>query len=416
MGRVILLGKWHPSRTDEDIVSASGESPEQCLSARVERNELYRRLLPKRVNFIGIQNRHVVSCDGYTQALLRTGYEQVIPHRVGDMFAVTAKKPGKVVQFTQDGMIVEYADGERQGITLGRRYGNAAGLTIPHTIVSDMAMGQSFEVGEPLAYNKGFFERDSLNPKQIIWKSAMLAKTVLMESPDTLEDSSAISRRLSTRMMTDQTKIKDIIVNFDQEIHKMVKVGQAVDPESILCIIEEAISARAGLLDEDTLDTLRVLSANAPQAKIRGHVERIEVYYNGELEDMSDSLRLLAEESDKGIARRNTSVGRKAYTGSVGDEFDGTAVGCQQILGNFRRRVVVEVAVDAGNGLHIRGDDSQVVGHHDDGQPFVEFFQNFVEFGFETSIHEVCRLVEDEQYRVAHQGTAEEDPLGLAAR
>ena len=313
--------KFNSLRGTTDRFDFNTDGPTALLSTSALVSPGSTRDDPKRVNFIGIQNRHVVSCDGYTQALLRTGYEQVIPHRVGDMFAVTAKKPGKVVQFTKDGMIVEYADGERQGITLGRRYGNASGLTIPHTIVSDMAMGQSFEVGEPLAYNKGFFERDSLNPKQIIWKSAMLAKTVLMESPDTLEDSSAISRRLSARMMTDQTKIKDIIVNFDQEIHKMVKEGQAVDPESILCIIEEAISARAGLLDEDTLDTLRVLSANAPQAKIRGHVERIEVYYNGELEDMSDSLRLLAEESDKGIASRNTSIGRKAYSGSVGDEF-----------------------------------------------------------------------------------------------
>lgn len=273
------------------------------------------------MNFIGIQNRHVVACEGYTQSLLRTGYEQVIPHRVGDMFAVTAKKPGKVIQFTKDGMIVEYEDGERQGITLGRRYGNASGLTIPHTIVSDMTVGQSFEIGEPLAYNNGFFERDALNPKQVIWKSAMLAKTVLMESPDTLEDSSAISERLSKRMITEQTKIKDIVVNFDQEIHRIVKEGAFVEPESILCIIEDAISARAGLLDVDALDTLRVLSANTPLAKVRGRVERIEVYYNGELEDMSASLRELAENSDKAISARNTSIGRKAYTGSVGDEF-----------------------------------------------------------------------------------------------
>lgn len=313
--------KFNSLRGTTDRFDFNADGPTSLLSTSALVSPGSTRDDPKRVNFIGIQNRHVVACDGYTQALLRTGYEQVIPHRVGDMFAVTAKQPGKVVQFTKDGMIVEYADGSRQGITLGRRYGNASGLTIPHTIVSDMAMGQSFEVGEPLAYNKGFFERDSLNPKQIIWKSAMLAKTVLMESPDTLEDSSAISRRLSTRMMTDQTKIKDIIVNFDQEIHKMVKQGQAVDPESILCIIEDAISARAGLLDEDALDTLRVLSSNAPQAKVRGNVERIEVYYNGDLEDMSESLRQLAMESDKQIAARNTSIGRKAYTGSVSDEF-----------------------------------------------------------------------------------------------
>lgn len=276
---------------------------------------------PKRVNFIGIQNRHVVSCDGYGQAIVRTGYEKVIPHRVGDMFAVTAKKPGKVVSLKPTGMIVEYADGKRQGIVIGKRYGNASGLTIPHLIKTDMVEGQTFEIGEPIAYNTGFFERDWLNPKQILWKSSTLAKVVLMESPDTLEDSSAISTRLTKKLVTEQTKIKDIVINFDQVIHRMVKAGDDVEPESILCIIEDALSARNQFLDEETLDTLRVLGAKTPQAKVKGKVERVEVYYNGDLEDMSDSLRTIAMTSDKRLVTANNSVGRKPYSGSVTDEF-----------------------------------------------------------------------------------------------
>lgn len=280
--------------------------------------------------------------------MLRTGYEQVIPHRVGDLFAVTAKKPGKVISITADGIIVEYTDGERKGIILGRRYGNAAGLTIPHTIKSDMVEGQTFEVGEPIAYNTGFFERDMLNPKQIIWKTAMLAKVVLMESPDTLEDSSAISPRLSNQLVTEQIKIKDVVVNFDQEIHRMVKEGAVVEPESMLCIIEDALSARNQFLDEETLDTLRVLGAQTPQAKIKGRVERIEVYYNGDLEDMSGSLRALVQSSDKKIAARNLAVGRKAYTGSVTDEF---RIGTDPLLMDTACiRIYMSAKVSAGVG------------------------------------------------------------------
>lgn len=277
---------------------------------------------PKRVNFIGIQNRHVVACDGYKQAIVRTGYEQVIPHRVGDLFAVTAKKPGKVLSITPDGIVIQYEGEEKpRGYVLGRRFGSAAGLTIPHTIKSDMVANQTFAVGEPIAYNTGFFERDMLNPKQIVWKSSMLAKVAIMESPDTLEDSSAISKRISQEMLTEQIKIKDIVINFDQSVHRMVKEGQAVDPESMLCIIEDAVSARNNFLDEETLDTLRVLGAQTPQAKIKGKIERIEVYYNGDLEDMSESLLSLVKSSDKRIAARNVAIGRKAYTGSVTEEF-----------------------------------------------------------------------------------------------
>lgn len=279
------------------------------------------KISPKRVNFIGIQNRHVVACDSYQQALVRTGYEQIIPYRVGSMFAVMAKKPGKVVGRTPTGIIVEYEDGIQEGVVLGRRFGNASGLTIPHDIASPLKLGDTFAVGAPIAYNTGFFEPDVLNKQNIIWKTAMLVETVFLESADTLEDSSAISRRLSNRLVTRSTKVKDIVVNFEQEIYRTVKEGEAVKPESILCTIRDAINATNDALDDDTLDTLRLLGAQTPQAKVVGKVDRLEVYYNGELEDMSDSLRMLVMESDKRMRSRSISVGKKLISGSVKDNF-----------------------------------------------------------------------------------------------
>lgn len=303
---------------------------------------------PKRVNFIGIQNRHVVPCAAYTQPLVRTGYEQVIPYRVGDLFAVMAKQNGKVVSKTKEGIVVEYEDGEQVGVELGRRYGNASGLTIPHNVVSELIEGEAFNAGDAVAYNTGFFERDALNPKQIIYKTALMCKIVLWESAGTLEDSSEISSKLALRLSAEQTKIKDIMVEFGQEIHEMVKEGDLVEPESILCTIEDELSARQGLLDADSLDTLRALSAQTPQAKISGKVERIEVYYNGELEDMSASLRALAEASDERIVARRVSSGRKAFTGNTGDEF---RIGTDPLMiDNACIRVYMTANVAAGVG------------------------------------------------------------------
>lgn len=303
---------------------------------------------PKRVNFAGIQNRHFCATANYTQSMLRTGYEQIVPHRTGDLFATTAKKPGKVVSVSKDGIIVEYADGERQGIQLGRRYGNASGLTMPHTISTDLKEGDTFEIGSPIAYNVNFFERDVLDSSQLVLKSTMLARVALLESPDTFEDSSAISKELSIKLTAEQTKIKDIVVNFDQEIHRMVREGDKVEPESILCIIEDAMSARNDFLDEDTLDTLKVLGSPSPQAKIKGTIERIEVYYNGELEDMSESLRAIVNNSDKRIMARNASVGKRAYTGSVTDEF---RIGTDPLLMDTACiRIYMGTTVAAGSG------------------------------------------------------------------
>jgi hypothetical protein len=275
----------------------------------------------KRANFIGIQHSHSVACNGYHQMPVRTGYEQVVAQRTGDMFAAAATQDGKVLSVTPTGIIVQYADGTKQGYEIGRRFGNAAGLTIPHEVMANVKVGQEFKKGYVLAYNTGFFEPDILNPDNVVWKAGMLVKTVLMEVPETLEDSSAISARITDRLTTKVAKFSDIVVTFDQAVSKLVKTGQVVSSEDILCIIEDAVTSQANLFDEDSLNTLKLLSNYAPQAKVKGVVERVEVYYHGEKEDMSDSLRAIADASDKALADRFKSTGRKVLTGSVDEAF-----------------------------------------------------------------------------------------------
>ena len=276
---------------------------------------------PKRVNFIAIQHGHGVACNGYRQNAIRTGYEQVIPYKAGEMFAFMAKQSGKVISANAQGIVIEYKDGERKGVHLGTVYGKAAGLVIPHNIVTRLKTGDVFDEGDPIAYNDGFFEPDFLNPKQIIWKSAVNAKTVLLESADTLEDSSAISKRLAGELQTKITKVRTVVVGFNQQIHRLVTPGQRAETASILCVIDDNIGRKSTVMDDSILHTLRVLTAQTPTAKMQGTIERVELYYHGDKEDMSDSLRVLADQSDLQISRRNKSAGKKAFTGSVDENF-----------------------------------------------------------------------------------------------
>lgn len=303
---------------------------------------------PKRTNFISIQHSHGVACEGYHQTAVRTGYEQIVGSRNSDLFCFIAKKPGKVISLNDSGVVVEYNTGEKIGVELGRRYGSAAGLTIPHDVVPNVVLGQEFSDGDCIAYNKGFFEPDVLNPKQVIWKSSMLVKTVLLESTDTLEDSSAISSRISRQLRTQITSIRTIVVSFEQEIHRLVKAGDSLEYESILCVIEDAVTAGSGLIDSETLDTLQVLSSQTPQAKSKGVVERVEIYYNGDREDMSESLEALTDISDKQISRRMRSMGRKPFTGSVDENF---RIENEPLnLDTAAIRIYITSDVDAGTG------------------------------------------------------------------
>lgn len=277
--------------------------------------------MPKRVNFIGIQHSHGVACDGYTQAAVRTGYEQVLAQRTSDLFAHAARDDGKIISKKSNSIVVEYKDGTQRAVELGRRYGAAAGLTIAHDVVSDYNEGDIIKKGDIVAYNKGFFEKDILNPNNVIWKAGVTAKTVLYESTETHEDASSISTRLASKLTTTITKIKTVVLTFDQEVRNILQTGNNVEHRTILCIIEDAVTSNANLFDEKTLDTLRLFSNQAPTAKTRGVLERIEVYYHGEKEDMSASLRTIADASDRALTSKQRALGKPAFTGSVNEGF-----------------------------------------------------------------------------------------------
>lgn len=237
------------------------------------------------------------------------------------MFAATAKKSGKVISVTKEGIVVEFLDGETKGYQLGRRFGSAAGLTIPHSVVSSMKEGQEFKEGDLICHNEDFFEKDILNPNSIVLRSGIMVRTVLLESTDTLEDSSAISPRVAGLLSTKATKIKNIVLAFDQSVRKLVKVGDILQSEDILCVIEDAVTANSDLFDEESLDTLRILSNQTPLSKAKGVVERIDVFYHGDKEDMSESLREIANTSDRLLARRSRAAGKKPFNGSVDEGF-----------------------------------------------------------------------------------------------
>lgn len=253
--------------------------------------------------------------------MIRTGFEDVIGQRTSDLFSISAKKAGMVKAIDAKGVVVEYEDGSIKGYELGRRFGSAAGLTIPHNIVTNLKVGDKFEIGDALIYNDGFFEIDNFNPKRVTFKNSFYARTVLWESTQTLEDASSISMRIANKLMTRITKVKTVVVNFDQGVNNLIKVGAKVDYDTVLCIIQDAFSANSNIFDDESIETLKVVGSQTPRAGVKGVIERVEIYYHGDVEDMSESLATLAVVGDKQMKDRAKSMGKKAYTGSVDSGF-----------------------------------------------------------------------------------------------
>lgn len=306
------------------------------------------KIKAKRRAFVGIQQAHTVATRGYEPNMVRTGYENVIGQRTGEMFASSAKQDGKVITKTDHGILVEYKDGTRKGFALGMLYGKAEGSVYPHTLVSNMREGQKFRKGDYISYNTGFFEPDHLAPGSLVYKGSMMVRVALPEAPETHEDSSAISAALAARMTTTIAKPKSYVVRFKQGVHNVVKPGQKVNPEDPLLTIEDELTAMDDSLSDSSISILADMAKMTPRAGSRGTISWIEVIYHGDKADMSASLKALADRSDRRKYETGKSTGKPVETGLVNSDWrvDGTPLA----VDHAELRVYINVDEPLGSG------------------------------------------------------------------
>ena len=304
---------------------------------------------PKRVNFINIQNSHGLACDGYQHMPLRTGYDQAMAQRLSSLFAYAAKQDGVVQELTPTSMLVQYADGTQEGVELGRRFAVSAGATIPHEVLTDVAEGFRFKRGHVLAWNTGWFLRNRFDPTQVIYRQACLFVTALVDDGSTHEDSSGVSRKASQKLSTNMTEIRTIFARFDQKMSRLVREGDEVAADSILCTIEDPVTANSNLFSETSLDALRMMAAQTPRARVSGRVEKVEVFYHGDKDDMSESLAEITTQYDRNRARRVKRLRvDEATTGAVSERvrIDGSPLE----IDNIAIRISITHPISAGVG------------------------------------------------------------------
>lgn len=302
---------------------------------------------PKRVNFIGIQQSHVIATKGYRESPLSTGYDHVIAHRVDDIFSQVAEKNGEVIERSDEHLVIAYEDGTFEYVDITTQYGVSNGSVYPQEQASTFQLGDKVNKGDVLKYNPGFFKPSRFEKRQVMWKAGVIARTALMEASYTLEDSSAIDDWLSKQLTASVTKVKTIVVHSSQTIRNLVKVGDTVDISSILCTIEDAVTADSGLFNEEDLATLRLMSNNTPRAGVVGKVDKVEVFYHGDPDDMSDSLLQIVQAGDRERRKKSKRLGRPNITGQVDQSLriDGNGLDLDHVA------IKVYITYDEGMGV-----------------------------------------------------------------
>lgn len=305
---------------------------------------------PKRRNFITIQNSRTTNSEGAHISPTRTGYERVMPWRTSDLYATVAKEEGSVTRVTKNAIVVKYKSGDEVVVELGKRDGKWSGKIIPHNVITTLKEGQKVKVGDPIAYNPMFFEQDILGGT-LAYKSGVLCRIGLIEEEFTYEDSSEISAAFAKKLLTRNCEERTIKVTFDQEVNDLVKVGDEVDYDTILCILNNNIGGVANMFSNDSHESLKDISSLTPRAKNNGRITAITAVYAGDIENMSRSLQAIVSASDSNLFKKARDLNKEKISGQlkVGSRYEGALLEPNSVI----IKVTIDVDQDMGIGSKV---------------------------------------------------------------
>lgn len=249
----------------------------------------------KRINFGSIQASARDVGIGYEISPVGTGFDVAMAHHVDKMWAWPAEQDGKVTKLTENVMEVTYKDGTKDTNRVGLVIGVKAGKYKPRKSTTELQLGSVFKKDDILTYNRDFFGPDPFDKTQVCFKLGQIVNVIYVETNDTLEDSSAISKRMTKGQACPTIKVRDFTFESNKAIIGLVKEGQEIAyREPLLSISEDT-----GEDEDDMMAQLSNLAMDTPKSEEDGVIVGIEVRYNGEKEAMSESVRKIVNAFDK---------------------------------------------------------------------------------------------------------------------
>lgn len=284
----------------------------------------------KRTLFAGVQLSQWMATDSYQQNPLSTSYETQLAYRTSELYSSIAKKDGVVKEVTADGIVVEYDDKTTDKFFLGYEVGKGAGEYHKHLKVTDVKVGEKFEKGKVLAWDSVFFVRDPRDPNRVAIRAGTMTRIALVEEQFTFEDSVEISQNYAEKATTPYLKGSQVKVGFEQSLKVHVKVGDTVEYNQPLADVQDITSSifddQSGIMDG--LDRLGIKQYKSP---LPGKIVKIDVVYNGDIEDAEESVKQFVKEHDGIRGKKAQYRNLAAVTGNVGGN---TSIGKSKVYPN----------------------------------------------------------------------------------
>lgn len=248
-------------------------------------------------------SKHMIRCDNNDPTLLTTGADEAMPYLTSDIFAYKAKKEGKVVELVQEGfgkqnyMVIEYKDGSHEYVNLSEevKKNSDGGYYVPMKLDTDLKVGDKFNAGNILAYDKLSFSKSLGESGNLAANIGTLAKVAIINTDEAFEDSAAVTEDFANKMGT--YVIQEISTKLDKGVNIFVykNIGDSVMEGDVLFDYQQDFDDDVvnTLLKNLTMDTDQIseLGRTPVKSKYTGIVSDIVIYRTCADDAMSSSLR-----------------------------------------------------------------------------------------------------------------------------
>lgn len=240
--------------------------------------------------------------------LISNGADQALPYLTSNTFSYKAKEDGKVVEKTDDYIIVEYKDGTNDYIDLrdNVKKNSNGGFFISIKLDSDLKVGSKIKKNEIIAYDKLSYSDKVGHTDNLAYNLGSLTKIAILNTDEGFEDSAIISEWLSDAMASEVIIKKEVTLPKNTNIYNMVKKGQPIGEGDPLLIFQNAFDEEdVNILLKNLADDEELISdlGRIPiKSKVTGEVKDIKIYRTVEKDELSDSLKKKINEIEKPIS------------------------------------------------------------------------------------------------------------------
>lgn len=242
------------------------------------------------------QSGHIIPVKDMSPVLISNGAEKVLPYTSSKDFVIKAKCNGKVKEINEKSkmMIVEYDDGTHEAINFNPVIGKngGGGFYLSNTLKTEYKVGQKFKANDILASNSTYF---SSHYDGVKYNIGTLAKTAIMSSFGTYEDSKTITSKLSERLSTEMVMMKHVILGPNATVSKMVKKGDSVVVGDELITFEQSnqekmVNELLRNIGNDLKEEIKNMGKNSLISKYTGTIEEVRIYSTNPVKELSPSL------------------------------------------------------------------------------------------------------------------------------